>query len=161
MDRALDRIQAQVAPGTPPVPSAPAAPRPDGRTVTAATVAPQSVDALPPPAPAAPPAFAASPAPAAPATPPVAIEPGEVFTNAVANALIDAMVENSGSLIIAPDEWLTVAARDNAQDNRLVASDPSDVMTIVLRVKGSDIAEFQARRLTFDEVRKRVEVRAF
>jgi hypothetical protein len=84
-----------------------------------------------------------------------------VFTNAVANALIDAMLENSGSLIIAPDEWLTVAARDNAQGNRLVSSDPSDVMTIVLRVKGSDIAEFQARRLTFEEVRKRVEVRAF
>lgn len=163
MDRVLARIEAQVAPGTPPVPSSPTAPRPDGRTVTAATIAPQSVDALPPPAvpPPAPAALAPSSAPAAAAAPPVAIEPGEVFTNAVASALIDAMLENSGSLIIAPEEWLTVAARDNAQDNRLVASDPSDVMTIVLRVKGSDIAEFQARRLTFEEVRKRVEVRAF
>jgi hypothetical protein len=166
MDRVLARIEAQVAPGTPPVPSSPTAPRPDGRTVTAANVAPQSVDALPPPAApppasAAPSALAPAPAPAAATAPSGAIEPGEVFTNAVANALIDAMLENSGSLIIAPDEWLTVAARDNAQDNRLVASDPSDVMTIVLRVKGSDIAEFQARRLTFEEVRKRVEVRAF
>jgi hypothetical protein len=71
------------------------------------------------------------------------------------------MLENSGSLIIAADEWLTVAARDNAQGNRFVASDPSDVMTIVLRVKGSDLADFQARRLTPDEVRTRVEVRAF
>jgi hypothetical protein len=166
MDRALARIQAQVAPGTPPVPSPPS---PESRTVTAATVAPQSLDPLPPPAPplqAAPvppaPAAAAPPAPAPGAgAPPASIDPGEVFTNAVANALIDAMLENSGSLIIAPDEWLTVAARDNAQGNRLMASDPSDVMTIVLRVKGSDIADFQARRLTFDEVRKRVEVRAF
>ncbi len=89
------------------------------------------------------------------------LEPGEVFTKAVAGALIDAMLENSGSLIIAPDEWLTVAARDNAQGNRFVASDPSDVMTIVLRVRGSDLADFQARRITPDEVRKRVEVRAF
>ena len=55
-----------------------------------------------------------------------------------------AMLENSGSLIIAPDEWLTVAARDNAQGNRFVASDPSDVTTVVLRVKGSDLAAFQA-----------------
>ncbi len=94
-------------------------------------------------------------------SPAVAIEPGEVFTQAVAAALIDAMLENSGSLVIAPDEWLTVAARDNAQGNRFVASDPSDVMTIVLRVKGSDLTDFQARRLTLDEVRKRVEVRAF
>ena len=84
-----------------------------------------------------------------------------MFTQAVAAALIDAMLENSGSLVIAPDEWLTVAARDNAQGNRFVASDPSDVMTIVLRVKGSDLTDFQARRLTPDEVRKRVEVRAF
>jgi hypothetical protein len=91
----------------------------------------------------------------------LSVQPGEVFTQAVASALIDAMLENSGSLVIAANEWLTVAARDNAQSNRFVASDPSDVMTIVLRVKGSDLADFQARRLTPDEVRKRVEVRAF
>ncbi|HEY6360503.1 MAG TPA: hypothetical protein VIX63_05335 [Vicinamibacterales bacterium] len=167
MDRTLARIQAQVAPGTPPVRSPGS---PDGRTAAAATVSAQSVDVAPLAAPLAPvgPAGPGGPVtppaqapPADSATPPASVDPGEVFTNAVANALIDAMLENSGSLIIAPGEWLTVAARDNAQGNRLVASDPSDVMTIVLRVKGSDIADFQARRLTFDEVRKRVEVRAF
>jgi hypothetical protein len=71
------------------------------------------------------------------------------------------MLENSGSLILAADEWLTVAARDNAQGSRFVASDPSDVMTVVLRIRGSDLAAYQARRLSADDVRKRVEVRAF
>ena len=146
MDRVLERIQAQMAPSTP-------APRPAGnaadRPVTAASL---PVDVAPSPQPSA----------AVPAgSSPMSVEPGEVFTQAVASALIDAMLENSGSLVIAPNEWLTVAARDNAQGNRFVASDPSDVMTIVLRVRGSDLVDFQARRLTPDEVRKRVEVRAF
>ena len=152
MDRVLARIQAQMAPGSP-------GPRPGGGAppdglVTAANL---PVDASPPPSAAAQP----SPAASSPPPSPLSVEPGEVFTQAVASALIDAMLENSGSLVIAPNEWLTVAARDNAQGNRFVASDPSDVMTIVLRVKGSDLADFQARRLTPDEVRKRVEVRAF
>ena len=162
MDRALARIQAQVAPGTPPVPPSPGVAGwttvggRDGRAPIGRRLAASPGRATPGRARVTP-----GPGPAGTGAPPVSIDPGEVFTNAVANALIDAMLENSGSLIIAPDEWLTVAARDNAQGNRLVASDPSEVMTIVLRVKGSDIADFQARRLTFDEVRKRVEVRAF
>jgi hypothetical protein len=145
MERALARIQQQVAPAPPQAAAQqPAAPPPaDAR----ATVAAQTIE---------------RPAAAAPAPPPLLnADPSELFTQAVANALIDAMLENSGSLILTADEWLTVAARDNAQGSRFVASDPSDVMTVVLRVKGSDLAEYQARRLTADEVRKRVEVRAF
>ena len=139
LDRQLARLQQQMAP-TPPAGAAP----PDGR----ATVTAQTIErTVPPPATAPPPA--------------VLRDPGEAYTEAVASALIDAMLENSGSLMIAADEWLTVAARDNAHGNRFMASDPSEVMTLVLRVKGSDLAAFQARSLTREEVRKRVEVRAF
>jgi hypothetical protein len=151
MDRVLARIQAQMAPTGSQAP-APSAAAGDARVSAAATVTAQSLEVPPPPA-----AAAAG----VPVSSPAGIDPGEVFTQSVAAALIDAMLENSGSLIIAADEWLTVAARDNAQGNRFVASDPSDVMTIVLRVRGSDLADFQARRLTPDEVRTRVEVRAF
>jgi hypothetical protein len=144
MDRTLARIQAQVAP-------APQGVAPNVQPRAAAPqVAAQTVEVAPTPQ-----ATAPAPAPGPP------VDPGELFTNSVAAALVDAMLENSGSLIIAENEWLTVAARDNAQGNRFVASDPSDVTTVVLRVKGSDLAAFQARRLTADEVRKRVEVRAF
>lgn len=138
MDRALGRLQQQVAP------TSPAAGQVAPATEARAAVVAQSVERP-----------AAAPVQALP------LDPGEVFTQAVAGALIDAMLENSGSLVLAADEWLTVAARDNAQGSRFVASDPSDVMTVVLRVKGSDLAAYQARRLTPDEVRKRVEVRAF
>lgn len=147
MERQLARIQAQLAPAAAP---APAGQGQGGRTASAALAAPAAEPA------AGAPAAAATPRPAA-----VTVDPGQVFTEAVASALMDAMLENSGSIIIAPDEWLTVAARDNAQGSRFVASDPSDVLTIVLRVRGSDLEAFQARRLTPDEVRKRVEVRAF
>jgi hypothetical protein len=39
--------------------------------------------------------------------------------------------------------------------------DPSEVSTIVLRIKGSDLAAYRAGKITADEVRKRVTVRAF
>ena len=39
--------------------------------------------------------------------------PAEGYTREVKAALIDAMIENSGPLGLGPDEWLTVAARDN------------------------------------------------
>jgi hypothetical protein len=142
LERQLVRMQQQVAPQGAPAQAAAAEAR------AAGNVSAQSITRPPVP-----------PMPAAAAA--VLRDPGEVFTQSVAQALIDAMLENSGSLIIAPNEWLTVAARDNAQGGRFVASDPSDVMTIVLRVRGSDLADFQARRLTLDEVRKRVEARAF
>lgn len=87
-------------------------------------------------------------------------DPGLAYTQAVKTALVDAMLENSGSLVIGADEWLTVAARDNSQGGGLVA-DPSDVMTIVLRVRGSDLAAFRSGTLTADQVRQRVEVSSF
>ena len=40
-------------------------------------------------------------------------DPNEAYTRAVKEALVDAMLESSGPLNLAPDEWLTVAARDN------------------------------------------------
>lgn len=39
--------------------------------------------------------------------------------------------------------------------------DPSELKTIVLRIKGSDLAAFQARRMTLAEARTRVEVSEF
>jgi hypothetical protein len=84
-------------------------------------------------------------------------DPSEAYTTEVKNALIDAMLDHSGPIGVGPDEWLTVAARDNER----VPGDPYDVTTIMLRVKGSDLAAFRADRITKDEARKRVEVREF
>jgi hypothetical protein len=53
-----------------------------------------------------------------------------------------------------------VAARDNAPVNPLVQSD-ADFRTIMFRVKGSDLLEYQTRRLTLDEARARVSIQEF
>jgi len=76
-------------------------------------------------------------------------------------ALIDAMLENSGALALAPEEWLTVAARDNVPRDPLVPSDTADFSTVIFRIKGSDLAAFRAGRLALDEARQKVEVREY
>ena len=86
-------------------------------------------------------------------------DPNAAYTREVKTALIDAMLENQGGLTIGPEEWLTVAARDGEPGNRLVPGDAYDQSTVVLRVKGGDLAAFRAGRLTLDEARKKVEVK--
>lgn len=88
-------------------------------------------------------------------------DPNAAYEREVVTALKDAMLDHSGSIRIGPDEWLTVAARDNEHRNRLVPGDPYDLLTIVLRVKGSDLAAFRADRITRDEARTRVIVSEF
>lgn len=85
--------------------------------------------------------------------------PDLAYEDQVREALIDAMLDWGALLPLAADEWLTVAARDN-QDVVMPGAAP-DVVTIILRVKGSDLAERLAGRLPADELRRRVEVREF
>ena len=105
----------------------------------------------------------APPAPAAPvdaATAAVLDDPGTAYTNQVKAALADAMLEYSAPIPVAEGEWLTIAARDN-EDTRLGSSDPYDVSTIVLRIRGTDLLQFHAGRITKEETLKRVDVREY
>jgi hypothetical protein len=88
-------------------------------------------------------------------------DPSAAYEKEIISALIDAMLDHSGPIRVGPDEWLTVAARDNEHRDRLVPGDSYELLTIVLRVKGSDLAAFRADRITREEARKRVEVREF
>jgi hypothetical protein len=97
------------------------------------------------------------PSTAAPPAPPA--DPNELYTEAVKTALIDAMLKHSLGLKLGPEEWLTVAARD--AQGPLTPGQPDDASTIVIRIKGSDLAAFHANRLTPEEVRKRVEVKEY
>jgi hypothetical protein len=87
--------------------------------------------------------------------------PAEGYTREVKAALMDAMIENSGPLALGPDEWLTIAARDNVPRDPLVPGDTADFSTIIFRLKGSDLAAFRAGRLTLEETRQKVEVREY
>jgi hypothetical protein len=84
---------------------------------------------------------------------------GQKWRATVRSALIDAMLDNSKNLELRPDEWLTIAARGSETD--LLPNEILNLTTTVLRVKGSDLADFLAGRLTKEEARLKVEVREF
>ena len=85
--------------------------------------------------------------------------PEEHYTREIKAALVDAMIENSGPIAIGPEEWLTIAARDNVPRDPLIPTDTADTRTVLFRLKGSDLAAYRAGRATLEETRKKVETR--
>jgi hypothetical protein len=94
------------------------------------------------------------------ASPAVLDDPGRAYTNEVQTALIDAMLDFGPPIPIADGEWLTIAARDN-DDSRLGGGDPYDVSTILLRIRGSDLAAYRAKQISREDAVKRVEIREY
>ena len=88
--------------------------------------------------------------------PEVVRDPNEAYTRAVKEALVDAMIESSGHLNLGPDEWLTVAARDNVPNDPLVPGDATDLKSVIFKIKGSDLAAFRSGQLTLEKARERV-----
>ena len=87
------------------------------------------------------------------------MDTGQKYRNEVKLALTDAMLDFTKNLQLKPDEWLSVAARGS--DGALTPGQIYQLTTVVLRVKGSDLADYLAGRLTKDEARQKVEVRQF
>jgi hypothetical protein len=86
-------------------------------------------------------------------------DPGQKYREAVKRCLIDAMLDNSKSMDLGPEEWLTVAARGS--ESGLIPGEIYQLTTLVLKVKGSDLADLLAGRLTKEQARQKVEVRQF
>ncbi len=148
-DRTLLRIQQQMGP-TPRLTDRVAS---EGQVVTA--------QALPQPAVGQPDVGQTAPAAVPPQVDSLLLnDPGEAYAQEVRAVILDAIVENSGPLVLGDDEWLTIAARDNAPSDPFVTGDP-DVTTLVCRVKGSDLNAFRAGRLTVEQVRSRVQIGEF
>lgn len=85
--------------------------------------------------------------------------PDAAYELEVREALISAMLEYGSTLALQPEEWLTVAARDN--QSVVIPGDLSETVTVILRIKGSDLNELMAGRLAPQDARRRVEVREF
>jgi hypothetical protein len=101
------------------------------------------------------------PAPQGPPHVPAALEdPGQIYTYEVKDALVNAMIDYGTPIPLLPGDYLTVAARDQ-EGMHLQASDPYEVSTIFLRVKGADLAAYRAGQINLAEVRKRVEVKEY
>jgi len=91
-----------------------------------------------------------------------AIRPREIYQTEIANALVDAILDYMGSISVGANEWLTVAARESVLDRRFMSGDPNDAaITVILRIKGSDLQALRDRTLTRDEARTRVDVKHY
>ena len=89
-------------------------------------------------------------------------DPNRAYTEAVTRALVDAMIDYSTPMNLGPDQWLTVAARDDEGRNSLAPQDPlEEVVTMIYRIKGSDLLAYRSGRIDRDEVRKRVQMSQF
>jgi hypothetical protein len=85
------------------------------------------------------------------------LDPDAYYVSAVREYLVSAMLEQSKSLNLRPNEWLTVSARgDDGGPSQL--SQPSIMQ---LRVKGSDLLDYLSGRISKADVTKRIEVRGF
>ena len=85
------------------------------------------------------------------------LNPDAHYVQSVKNELINAMVKHSQPLELRPEETLSVSARDGSEMPGQVAA-PS---TMTLQVKGKDLAEFAAGRISLNEIIRRVSVRGF
>lgn len=140
-EMALKRLQVQVGPVAPLADPTSASARGMVRTADAPAVADAPI------------------APVAPVDLPILRDPNAAYREAIKAALIDAMLEHSRGMNLQPDEWLSVAAHRG--DSALSPNEIVTSSTLVLRIKGSDLALYDADRTRKDEIRTRVEVREF
>lgn len=177
LENAIARLELQVAPLSPSARPRPgAAPRPLQGVVAAggvgaAMMPPETAvgASLPQPAVSAvPPASASAAASSTAEASPQPInrmylqDPNRAYTASVQRALIDVMIDFSAPMALGPDEWLTVAARDNERRDSLAPLNPYDeVVTILYRIKGADLAAYRAGQIDREETRRRVQVRQF
>ena len=95
-----------------------------------------------------------------------AVKPREIYETEITEALLAAVLDASVGIGVGPDEWLTVAARESVVDRRFeqggtpgVPAEPA--MTVILRVKGSDLIARRAGAMTREDARKRIEVKHY
>jgi hypothetical protein len=86
-------------------------------------------------------------------------DPDALYARSVIASCVDAMLDYSKPMDMQPDEWLIVALRGS--EGQTAPTDLTEVRTVQLRVKGSDLTDFLAGRLSRDDVRKKVIVRQF
>ena len=94
-----------------------------------------------------------------PASDPILANPEEVYGAEVMQAVVDAMLDYSAALGVAPDEWLSVGVRRNEIRPRIGLD--TNAQTFIARVRGADLTAFRAGQLSREDAIKRVEVSVF
>ncbi len=80
-------------------------------------------------------------------------DPNREYRDTVQRELTEVMLDYGSPMDVGPDDWLCVAAR--------VAEAGQRGQTLLLRVKGSDLAIYAADKSRRDEIRGKVEVRVY
>ena len=80
-------------------------------------------------------------------------DPNREYRDAVQRELTEVMLDYGSPMDVGPDDWLCVAAR--------VAEAGQRGQTLMLRIKGSDLATYAADKTRRDEIRGKVEVRVY
>jgi hypothetical protein len=165
LQQALRRVELQVGPSSAAPVSAPV----PVSTVTPTLPTPRraagaAAEANPPDRPVRAASVPAQPNASAAAAPPpqdrILDNPNEAYRAEVVQALADAMIDFSGALSIGADEWITIAAR-GIQDRPRIGPADNDAQTVMIRVRGADLAAFRAGQMSRDDVIRRIEKRVF
>jgi hypothetical protein len=85
---------------------------------------------------------------------PFLADPNGFYRETVKGKLVDAILDFSKALDIPAGEYLSIVAR--GEDNPIRTSMYNDSKTMILRIKGSDLAMFYSGKITRDEARKLV-----
>jgi hypothetical protein len=96
---------------------------------------------------------------AAASSDPALSNPEEAYRAAVTNALMDAMLDYSRGLDLAPGDWLTVGARRSELPRLGIGDEPA--RTIQIGLRGDDLRAFLEGSITREEARRRMDVRVF
>jgi hypothetical protein len=148
LNQALQRVELQVAPLGAASPSpVPTGARPPAGTVSAAAL-PGATDQR------------VAARAAAPAVDPILEDPREAFHTEVRQQVVEALLEHASALGLASGDWVTVALRPD-DDLPLVSPAADDQFTMMIRVRGDDLAAYRTGQLPADLARQRVEVRVF
>jgi hypothetical protein len=86
------------------------------------------------------------------------LDPNAPYREAVIATVTNSMLD-SKNLNVPPTEWLTVALRGS--ELPMAQMSLSDSRTVTLRIKGSDLSDYLASRISRDEAARRVEKREF
>jgi hypothetical protein len=83
-------------------------------------------------------------------------DPFAGYVRELKNTLAQIMLEYGPTIQLAPEDWLTVAAREMSP--KLMPGNPTDA-TLTLRLKGSDIAALKAGRISVEEAARKIDVK--
>jgi hypothetical protein len=100
-----------------------------------------------------------TPAARAPEPDPVLANPSEAYHTEIQEALMEAMLDHSRGLAIGANEWLTVVA--GGVNSQPLSGLDSDGYTAVISIRGSDLSDFLANRISHEEARQRMQVKLF